>query len=279
MTLLGLAAALLIGGAAPVEPGAFRTDMLQRLKRDYPAHRFEPAEDPLSILRDKGSKEQEGTLNLHNVHAYCAAAEAPACETAKTEWLRRVMLPPQTVTRESLRLLVRNADYIAYANNPSGSAAAGGKMVFSRQIGDDLYLLVASDAPETIQMVGPRQAAALNMSEAEIWAAADTNMQAILPALPKASDIRKRATGFQGIPYGSAMLARSDYWRKVAEESGGELFVTVVSDDFLLVGTLPDRSVAGFAPSVADDCIKAPRCISPHLYRFRGGQWRIADNR
>lgn len=277
MSLLGLAVALLIGSAAPTDPAAFGTEMLQRLKQDYPAHRFQPADDPLSILRDKGSKEEEGTLNLHNVYAYCGSASSSECETSKAEWLRRVMLPPQIVTRESLRLMVRSADYVAFANDPSGTRAGGPPVVFSRQIGDDLRLLVASDAPDTIQSVGPKQAAALGMSEAEVWAVAEKNMQAILPALPDASAIRKKATAFEGVPYGSAMLARSDYWRKVAEESGGELFVTVVSDDFLLVGTLPDRSVTAFAPSVANDCAKAPRCISPHLYRFRGGQWRIAD--
>jgi hypothetical protein len=276
VSLLALVAGLLLAG--PPAQDAFRADMIQRLKRDHPAHRFQPAADPLSIQRDLGSKDEEATLNLHNLHAYCGAVDVPACDSAKAEWARRVMLAPVPVTRASLRLMVRNADYVAFANNPAGGGGASGQpLLFSRPIGDDLFLLVASDAPETIQMVGFSQAAALKMSEAEVWAAAGANMAAILPELPDAASLRREAAGIEGIPFGSAMLGRTDHWRKVAKDSGGELFVTVVSDDFLMVALASDTNVARFAPTVSKDCAEAPRCISPHIYRFRAGGWRIAE--
>lgn len=277
MTLLGLLLGLVIVASVPSDPDTFRAEMMQRLMRDHPEHRFERGDDPLAIRKDSGNKADEGILNLHNLHAYCSAAEVAACESAKADWARRVMLAPQPVTRASLRLLVRNAEYVAYANNPTVGAATVQPSIFSRSIGDDLYLLVASDAPETIQLVGARQAAAMKMSEVEVWSAAEANMQAIIPNLPSASGLRRQAAGFEGIPYGSAMLGRLAHWQKVAEESTGEMFITVVSDDFLLAGMLADKDVAGFAATVREDCAQAPRCISPHIYRFRAGGWRIAE--
>ncbi|WP_298195094.1 hypothetical protein [Novosphingobium sp.] len=41
---------------------------------------------------------------------------------------------------------------------------------------------------------------------------------------------------------------------------------------------MPDGAkLDGFAETVRKDCAEQERCISPHIYRFRNGQWRIAE--
>ena len=43
------------------------------------------------------------------------------------------------------------------------------------------------------------------------------------------------------------------------------------------VGPMPDGpSLEAFRETVDEDCRAQPRCVSPNIYRFRGGRWVIA---
>jgi transcriptional regulator with XRE-family HTH domain len=66
--------------------------------------------------------------------------------------------------------------------------------------------------------------------------------------------------------------------KKIAALVGPDLFVPVVFDGFVFVAALPDGpALEDFAATVSKDCAEQERCISPHIYRFRNGQCRIAN--
>ena len=64
---------------------------------------------------------------------------------------------------------------------------------------------------------------------------------------------------------------------RLADEVGPDLFITVATDQIVIVGLVPDgKPLDDLAEAVRADCAAAARCISPHVFRFRGGKWIIA---
>lgn len=272
--VVGVLGAGLIAAAAPAGEEAFRAEVLGELRKAHPGERFGLGAEPLVIVLRPGSGEEGGVLNLHNLYEHCRNAPAAECAASRAEWARKVLIAPPAVTRASLRLLVRRQDYVDYLAAQKSKDGAGA-MFTGRRIGEDLHLLLAADGPDTITMVGTRQLAALGMTEAEAWAAAEANMAAITGALPTRDKLQAGVVGFGALPYGSAILGRLAHWSEVADEGGPALFATAVSDDFIVIGFLRETDVGKLARSARDNCKAAPRCISPHVYRLRDGQWRI----
>ena len=83
-------------------------------------------------------------------------------------------------------------------------------------------------------------------------------------------------SAWRGFDYTASLLLDRKAWAGLAKAISDDLFVTVVSDDFLFAGIRPDgHDMDTFRPVVIKDCAAQSHCISPHIYRIRDGRWTI----
>lgn len=276
MKLLLLAVLLVIAGCSPAiaDETQFRADMIERFRKAYPGAEFAPGKEELQV-GIKGGEWQEATINLHRIFLFCQTAAIGDCDTVKDEFVGKIGTKPQKLAADSLRIIVRDKEYIDYARR-LGSDPAERQAIY-RAIGEDLFAVLASDGPETIALVGDTGLAELGMSEADAWDRAWRQTQALLPALPEPAKFLEQAMAFESDEYLASLTADLPAWKKVAGVVGPKLMMTVVSDQFVFVGRLDDGpELAQFRKSVEKDCRAQQRCVSPNIYRFRDGRWVIA---
>ena len=275
-----LAALLLVtasaAGAPPADPDGFRTEMLGRIHAALPALELTAKADEPLVIRAKGGEWEDAEFNLHRIYAYCRDSSEAECETAKAEFVRKLAKPVATPQPATLRLIVRDAEYLSYVRNQETKREVG-RIAIYEPIGEDLYAILASDSPEQIALVGDATLKTLGLTQAEAWERARRETATKLPALPTAAQLRSSGVGYEADEYLASLLIDLGRWAEIAREVGPDLFITVVSDQFVLVGTIPDGpGLDRFKKTVADDCAAQQRCISPHIYRFRSGRWVIA---
>ncbi len=275
---LGLLA-VLVASCSSAKPGKyasedeFTSESLEQIRKKYPEMAAEIM-GPLQIkLVPKG--EEERHLNLHRIFGYCNNVPED-CERARTELIEKSSKRPDEATLQRLRIMVRDQQYIDYVAGLQRDASRDlGTTAHYQKIGEDLYLFLAVDSPDAIALVGDTTIKNLGISVADAWAQAKANT--VLPPLPTGKKLKKSAMAYQEYPYLSALLGDLKGWEKVSKEAGPDLFVTVVSDEFVFVGLLPDgQELDNFKKTVDDDCKQQQRCISPFVYRFRQGKWVIA---
>ena len=269
--------ALLLAGSAGSSDTAeaFRADVFARLKAAHPTNTFQLDSEAL-VVRYGAGGENDGTINLHRIFGFCQTASAADCETEKQSLVAKVVFEPPSASEQSLRIVVRDREYVDYVDSVERGSDDKAPLQYRRQVGEDLYALIASDAPDTIAIVGSRDLKKMNLTPDEAWVIADRNMKAILPKLPEPDRFKNDAVVFDNFPYLSAVVADLPYWQRVSQKVGGELMMTVVSEQFVFVGPLADRELPDFKATVAEDCAAQARCISPHVYRFRDGKWMVA---
>jgi hypothetical protein len=279
MRLYGALLALILAGSACRAQSAedrFSADMLARLRAALPGTTLTIKPGDPFALKTEGGSWREGEINFGRIYGYCQTAAAEACETAKADFVRRL---PKTVPAgpapADLRLIVRDRQYWNYLQGLPQSK--DGDFAVGEPLGADLYVILAADSPDTIALVGQRGLKELHMSRDEAWALALRQTKAALPALPTPAQFAKGPVMYEGHDYGASLLVDRAGWARLAGEMGPDLFVTVVSDKFVFVGTMPDGPrLDAFKQTVADDCTQQERCVSPNIYRFRNGNWAIA---
>ncbi len=262
--------------AAPRSEKAFAADMLRRLRTAMPGKTLtsDPA-DPLAITVTGDGPPKLDQINLHNIHAACEHATAAECREEKAEFVAATALPMAPITATDLRLVVRGADYVAAAN--AMFAKDPDRRPLAEPIGDDLYAVLAADSPKSTALVSRPMLDPLKLSPAAAWALAARQTAAKLPPIPTPEKLKSGGTAMQGFDYTGSLLLDRKAWADLARKIGPDLFVTVVSDGFVLVGVRPDGpSLDAFKASVSEDCARLSHCISPHIYRFRDGRWTIA---
>jgi len=261
--------------AAPQSHAAFAGDMLRRLQAAMPDRTLRPdLDDAFSIeIIDSGPTELSH-VNLHNLYVACLQATPRECRQEKARFVADICQPVMPVTAASLRLVVRSAHYVEAAN--AMVANDPDKVPVSESIGEQLYAMLASDRPTMTAMVSKDRLRPLDLSPAEAWSLARTQTAANLPAIPTAAKIERHVVDLRGFEYGASVLLDTAAWTRLAEAVGPDLFVTVVADDAVMVGTMTDTVVHSFRSAVEEDCAAQPHCISTHVYRFRDGRWLIA---
>lgn len=267
---------------APVAPPAvadskearFAAGMIKRLSAAYPAARFRSSSSDPLVIEIANAQWSNGQLYLHRVFAFCETASAADCEAAKQRMIAAVNSPPPTAQSKNLRVIVRGEEYIAYAQ--AKAAKEKQPWFFVRKIGDDLYEALALDGPNVIGLASAADLRDMKLKPEEAWAIARRQTRAILPPMPEPGAYLMDTVTFEGPEYISAVLADTDYWTKLRDLIGPDLFITVTTDQFVLSSLLgAGPSMDRFAEAVAEDCKRAERCISPHIYRFENGMWVI----
>jgi hypothetical protein len=270
--------AFFLSGCVPAaaDEASFRSEMMERMQRAQPEARFSVGDEPL-VIKVRGGDWDEALINLHRIHGYCQSATEADCEAIKAEFVERTLTKPQKLSLESLRIAVRDQEYMDYIEQLELQAAEAGKQAIRRPLGGGLHAILVSDAPTTVALVGTEGLAELGLDEAAAWERAWRQTEAILPKFPAAKAFREKAMAFESEEYLASLLANLDAWQIVSDAVGPNLFVTAVSDQFVFAGNLPDGpQLVDFKKSVEEDCRAQPRCVSPEIYRFRNGKWAIA---
>jgi hypothetical protein len=275
--MVALAAAP-VWSAEPLDQRAFAADMVQRLQEKLPGAVLTPQpEDPLAITVEGGGWD-DAQFNLHRIFGYCAQSTAEDCKAAKAEFAQKMTKRPAKATPANLRFVVRDAQYLAYIRQlQAEKGRSGQKIAIAEAIGEDLFAVLAADSPDQIAVVGDKLLKELALSEDKAWEFARKQTAAVLPPMPTAAQLSKSAVALEGEEYLASLVADLPAWGRLAEAVGPDLFVTLVSDQFVFVGTMPDGpGLIEFRKAVAEDCAAQQRCISPNVYRFRDGRWVIS---
>lgn len=277
--ILAVFAALLLAlpAAAQRTGNAFEQDMLQRFSKALPGSQLNlKAGEPL-VIQIKGGEWDEAEINLHRIDYYCSQSSEEECETAKSEFVRKLTTKTEDPTPESLRLVVRDQQYLDYiTHNMPGKA--GQDPAIHEPIGEGLYAFLAFDMPEAIGVIGDKSLGDMKLTRDQAWLRAHAQTRGILPALPKAEDLKRGPVVLEGEGYLPALLIDLPSWERLAIQTGPNLFVVATSDRLVVIGVMPEgEDFEGMKKAVADDCAQQERCVTPFVYRLRKGRWVIAD--
>lgn len=231
--------------------------------------------DPLQINVTGHPEWDEVTYNLHRIYGFCESASADECEDQIGRFIQSASEEAPGLDAANLRIIVRDATYWSYVKQ---ALADKGELPAYKQIGEDLFAILALDSPNSIQIAAPETIAELGLEPDVAWERALGQTLELLSEIPSAQAFEESLHAFDGEAYVGTMLADIAEWSRVSEQVGPDLMITVASDDFVVAGIVPDgEALDGFKQAVAQDCAAAPRCVSPNVYRFRDGGWVIAD--
>lgn len=262
--------------SAKADESSFSNEMLERARKVFPgADMLLKADEPLVIQIRKNSVRDDGVINLHRIWSYCQNVSATDCEASKAEFLGKISFVPPPASADTLRLIVRDREYYEYVR--SQPADNGERLGIGRPIGGGLYALLASDSKDAIAMAGDKALKGMGLTEQQAWDIAFRQTKAKLPALPSPAKLKKGGYAYQDSEYLGSLLADLPAWERISREVGPNLFVTVVSDQMVFVGTMPPGpGLESFKLTVSEDCKQQQRCISPYIYRFDRGAWTVA---
>ena len=264
--------------AAADDPGKFTDAFLERVIAKYPermAHR-DPSE-PLVIAYTSASGE-DAFINLHRVFGFCANAKPDDCQRVTDEFFENIFQPLPVVRAQNLRIIVRDAQYLASIEAMERKSKPFATMAFREPIGDDLFAILAVDSPKTTALASQSTLTELKLSRDAAWALARAQTKGNLPPMPDPAQIAKSGVALQDFEYLASLLADREGWAKISATVGPDLIVTAVSDGFVLATRMESGPrLESFRKTVAEDCAAQPRCISPNIYRFRDGRWVVAQ--
>lgn len=276
MKRLICALALLLAGIplAFADESGFRAEIIAVLGKAHPGVTFAAGDEPL-VINAKGGDWDGRVINLHRIYLYCQNATADDCDTVKHEYLANTAIKPDDPTPASLRIIVRDQYYVDYLERMEKEA--GKPLAVRRQIGEDLYALLVSDSATAIATVSVETLGDMGLSPDDAWNRGWRQTVVILPVFPAPEKFREQAMAFESEQYLASLTADLATWQKVSDAVGPDLFMTVVSDQFVFAGPMADGpGLEEFRQTVEEDCAAQPRCVSPNIYRFRDGRWVIA---
>jgi hypothetical protein len=261
--------------AGTLSEGDFTQAMLKQFREAYPQAKIMAGERLTLDVTLPGEDVRQ--VFLHRVFEYCGNNPSE-CDQARADLVASLVDKVMPLTRDSLRVVVRDSEYVESVRRMElNSDRLAQRFAVRRQIGDNLYIILASDSPRAIAMVGDSGLKDLGLTEDQAFDLAMRQTKAVLPALPGPHKLREASIAFSGEEYTGSIVADTKAWASIAEVTGGTLLVAVISDQLVMIMHVPDGpKIDELAKVAAESCRAAPRCISPSLYRFRDGGWRIA---
>lgn len=255
----------------------FRDEMIPRLAKSLPGGTLSPlTDDPLAITV-KGGHLDGGQINLNRIYGYCLTASRADCESEKESLIAAVAIKPEAATAETLRLIVRDQEYVDWIREADAKEGKGA-LTIAKPLGGGLYAVLAYRLSNGVGSITTDNLADLNLTTEQAWSLAQSQTAAILPSVPTADQLQGGVVLFQEHDLGSSLLIDLSGWSKLSAASGPNLVVAVVSDNLVFVGKMADGpDLENLRKTVAEECANQARCISPHLYRFRNGRWAIAN--
>lgn len=230
--------------------------------------------DPLVIEVTYEGAREVTDFDLRTFHRFCTEATAEECEALLETFVSRAVGLPPAAVAANLRIVVRHRDYLEHLV----AALPPADEPMARQIGDDLFALLAFASDEAVAVATPGQVRALGIEIAAAWDLAHAQTRAALPALPVDIDLAEHVIGYEDYMLLPSLLADTESWRGIAGKAGPDLFATATSDLSVWVGVMPDGPrFDALKKVVRSECAALEACVSPNVYRFRGGRWVAAD--
>lgn len=258
------------GGQAATGEREFAEQMIERMRAAGSTLDLRISErDPLVIEMTHEGAEESDDFDLHTFYAICAEASAEYCDRFLDSMVSAATTIPPELTAESLRVVVRQRDYFD---------RLAARQPLTRQIGDDLFALLAFTSADLIVFANRDDLRSLGLDTAAAWRLAGEQTRAELPDLPVDVDLAEHVIGYQDYDMLPSLLADTEGWRGVARKAGPALFATATSDVSVWVGVMPDGPrFEELKRVVRSECEASIECVSPNVYRFRGGRWVVAD--
>lgn len=257
------------------EERAFVARFLPDLRAAVPDATITPApDDPLQLTLDEGAETGPNLINLHRMFDLCQRVSEDECRDNVLRFISAMTREDDAPLAANLRVIVRNAEYW---ENISAMMAETNTQPLHRRLGDDLYAMLALDSPDRIAVINTSTLEELGLEPEAAWAQAAQQTRALFDPLPPSIELIRRPFVFEGPDYAGSMLFALTEWEAMAADVGREMLVAAPNDQFVFVAMVRDgEELATITEIVAEDCAAAPRCISPHPYRLRDGEWVIA---
>ncbi len=232
------------------------------------------AQEPLQLDLAGHPDWEDAEINLHRIYNFCLSASKTDCQAELDNMLSVITQPQPEYGPENLRVVVRDADYFSYVLN----MAEDESMPLHKQIGDDLFAIIALDSPQAIAIAPPENITDMGLTPDQAWELATKQTLDDMARIPldEAEGFTEGMTIFEGEEYVASLLFDIEYWTKLSAILGPDMVVAAVSDQTAVVAVFDPELLEGFKEAVAADCNTAARCVSPNVYRLRDGMWRIA---
>ena len=192
----------------------FGQHMLKRLQAALPGTELRVAADDPLVIQMKLDDDWDGAvINTHRIFSFCRVASREDCDAAAAEFATNLDLRPPEPVSDDLRVIVRDQVYLDYLLQAGPDEDHRPPY---RQIGEDLFAILAFDSPTTISLALRRQLRELGIDDEAAWQLAMAQTKAVLPVLPSGADLARQAVAFQEYEYLPSLLADMDAWSAIA---------------------------------------------------------------
>jgi len=214
--------------------------------------------------------------NLDRVYGFCRA-NASGCDDELQRYVLAVVEVQKKstapVARESLRAVVRTADY---AESVTRTSAGKGSALY-RPFAESLVVMPIIDSPRSARLLGEADCRSLGLSSDQAHELALANLrQALKPLQDVAKPLKPGAIAtLHGDFYESGRVLLHDDWAPLARAQQGVLVVALPAKDMLLYGA--DDSPAGLDAlrMMARDVMRgAPGRLTDVLLRWTETGWQ-----
>ncbi len=234
----------------------------------------EPGE-PLQINVSIAGEDGPQVINLHRVFARCQTLSRSECDSEVALFIAVLTREADAPRAENLRIIVRDVQYWGAMLEVMAKSES---LPIYRQVGEDLYAMLALDAPDRISVIGGNTLDEMELDRDTAWQQAERQTRALFGDFPDPQQLARQPILYEGPEYVSSMMFDLAGWEAVAKDAGSDFVVGVPTDQFVLAAIIPEGEFLEEVKALnANECAAAPRCISPNLYRFRDGMWVIAD--
>ena len=256
--------------APPADEAAFTEHVAAMVRKALPNHEIDIA--GRLELRIRQGADGGWSVFLERIHVYCQA-NVSDCERVVGSFVARAA----ATTNETIildhamfRVVVRPREYVDFALD-----------ALAKQIAGDLGEVCVVDAPTSVQVLGKRNLAELQLTEDEVFGIARNNTAAGLQPLENAIG-NGRALGantLRGDFYESSRFAVHALWKPLAIEYAGELLVAVPGVDTIVFadGRQPG-AIADLRARAALIASAAERQVSVTVFRWTPDGWEVVPN-
>lgn len=268
--IAGVALMVAASGQAATGEREFAEQMIERMRAAGSTLDLRVSErDPLIIEMTYEGAEESDDFALHTFYKVCAEASPEYCDRFLDGLVSLATTMPPALEADNLRVVVRRRDYLD---------RLGPRRPLSRQIGDDLFALLAFTSPDLIVFANRKDLRALGLDAAAAWRLAGKQTRAELPELPNDVDLAEHVIGYEDYDLLPSLLADTAGWRGIARKAGPDLFATATSDTSVWIGVMPDGPrFEELKRAARSACEAGAECVSPNVYRLRDGRWVIAQ--
>jgi hypothetical protein len=280
--MLAVLAVILAAGSAglraaevPQDESGFTAYVAQAIAHALPEAKV-AVEGPLMLTVSLPPNRGAFSVGLANVRSYCTQ-NAPGCAAAVATFaansattLRDAVAP---IDKATIRAVIRTK---AYLDDLRRRPELSGSAPVARPLAGDLWVLGVVDRKAGVKILTTDDLAPLGLSEPDAITLATRNVAAALPPMTAAiHDLPPSGVGYiAGNFYASSRMLLHDDWKELSRKLNGKLVVAVPAPEVLVYGEAKDRATLDAIGAMArDTASKAPRPISPSLFKWVAGGW------